>query len=355
MMDVKKELFANAYKNRIPLTATIEIISECNFRCVHCYVDNNFRKDILTYEEIIDFGNQIINMGCLYVILTGGEVLLHPDFKRIYEFFVLKGICVSVFTNGSLIDESIIKLFVKYPPRVVEITMYGFSADTYKKVAKSNMYDIVKNNILLLTQNGINVLLKMFVLSLNYCDFYKIREFALENSIPFKYDSRIIAPLDSSEIKYQLHEKDAIELELARFSTVKKYNEYTYEYIVDKRYNKVFQCGAGRISCWLKSNNHFRICNFLSNFEFDMKKYKVAEVWNLISNYIEKKIDENSKCYNCKYRNYCDFCPAISYVTFQNADMINQHNLYCKKAEMRALYSKNKEANSDDDLSNTWI
>lgn len=90
MIDFKKELFANAYKRRIPLTATIEIISQCNFRCVHCYIENDCRKNALTYEEIVDFGNQIIQMGCLYVVLTGGEVLLHPDFERIYMFLFFK-------------------------------------------------------------------------------------------------------------------------------------------------------------------------------------------------------------------------------------------------------------------------
>ena len=141
MIDFKKELFSNALKQRIPLIATIEIISQCNFRCVHCYIENKCRKDILTFEEIEDFGNQIIRMGCLYVVLTGGEVLLHPDFERIYLFFIQKGVCVSVFTNGSLINDKIINLFTQYPPRVVEITMYGFNQDTYKLVTKKNLFE----------------------------------------------------------------------------------------------------------------------------------------------------------------------------------------------------------------------
>lgn len=344
MIDYKKELFANAYKKRIPLTATIEIISECNFRCIHCYIDKSFRNEILTYEQIVEFGNQIIEMGCLYVVLTGGEVLLHPDFKRIYEFFVKKGICVSVFTNGSLIDDEIIELFVKYPPRVVEITMYGFSSDTYKRITKTVQYATVKNNILKLMHRGINVLLKMFVLDKNYCDFEAIRKFAIDNSIPFKYDSRIIAELNSDEMTHQLPENIALDLELSRFSTVTKYNEETFNYIIETGTNKLFQCGAGRSSCWLKSNNRLRICNFLSHIEFDMNRYTVEKAWELIPQYIENNIPKESKCYDCEYRNFCDYCPAISHVTFQSADMMNQIFSYCRRAKLRSKSDKNRES-----------
>ena len=342
MIDYKKDLFSHAYKHRVPLTATIELISECNFRCVHCYIDNTVRKDILSYDQVVDFGEQIIKMGCLYVILTGGEVLLHPDFKRIYTYFATKGVCVSVFTNGSLIDNDVLSLFQNYPPRVVEITMYGFSNNTYMQVAKTPKYDVVKNNIILLAQNGINVLLKMFVLNNNYCDFESIRQFALEYSIPFKYDTRIICESNSKEMMYQIDDELSLKLELSKSSTAVKYNEETFNYIVGTRQNKLFQCGAGRSSCWLKSNYHLRLCNFLSCVEYDLNKYNVAEAWKLMEQYINDDIPRDSKCYDCIYRKYCNYCPATSFVGFKRTDMLFQNTIFCKNARLKA--SKDKES-----------
>ena len=142
MVDFKKDLFSYAYKNRVPLTVTIELLSDCNFRCLHCYIDKEKQtKDILSYEEVVHFGQQIVEKGCLYVVLTGGEVFLHPQFKEIYYFFVKKGVSVSVFSNGSLLNSEILNLFLKYPPRVVEITMYGFSKEKYIKVTQRECID----------------------------------------------------------------------------------------------------------------------------------------------------------------------------------------------------------------------
>lgn len=335
MIDFKKELFSNALKQRIPLIATIEIISQCNFRCVHCYIENKCRKDILTFEEIEDFGNQIIRMGCLYVVLTGGEVLLHPDFERIYLFFIQKGVCVSVFTNGSLINDKIINLFTQYPPRVVEITMYGFNQDTYKLVTKKNLFENVKKNVLSLKNNGINVLLKMFVINENYKDFQSVYQFAIENKISFKFDSLIIANKDSREMNYQISENHVLELSQKVIGEDRKYNDETYNYVMNYRYNKLYQCGAGRNSCWLKSNYHLRMCNFLSCVEFDLRSCTGFEAWQQMKLYIEEDIAESSDCYKCVYRTYCDYCPAKSYVTYNTTDMNFHQSVYCKVAQMR--------------------
>ena len=343
MIDFKKELFLYAYKTRIPLIATIEIISECNFRCIHCYIDRDCRKNMLTYEQVVDFGNQVLAMGCLYVVLTGGEVFLHPDFKRIYTFFAQKGVAVSVFTNGSLVDADTIELFKKFPPRVVEITMYGFNKPTYQQVTKTKYYDAVKTNVLALKRNGIHVLLKAFVLQENYCDFDAIRTFASSNSIPFKYDTKIISGRDSIESTHQLDENAAFELERSDVSTVKKYDDETYQYITDWNANDFFRCGAGRSSCWLKSNYKLRACNFLSFLEYDLNEYTVAEAWELFSSYIHKKLSAESDCYNCAYRKHCSYCPAIAYVTTGSNDMCKKNEAYCKRAIARTLnggYSK---------------
>lgn len=341
MIDFKKELFANAYKRRLPLTVTIEIIAQCNFRCVHCYIDNDCRKDMLTFEEIVDFGNQVIQMGCLYVILTGGEVLLHPDFERIYLFFIKKGVCVSVFTNGSLITANIIKLFMQYPPRVVEITMYGFCEDTYESVTKQSVFKRVHENILQLKKNGINVLLKMFVVSENYEEFQNIQKFSAENNIPFKYDYMIIAAGNAEEIKHQISDECIIRLIKKGIVTAAKYNEQMYQFIMGSHDRKLYLCGAGRNSCWLKSNNRLRICNFLDNIDFDLKKYKVREAWTKMQPYIERRLSESSECGNCYYRTYCDYCPAKSHVAYVNSDMEQHSDIYCKIAKTRAYIQRN--------------
>lgn len=335
MFNYKKALFLEAMKKRIPLTSTIEIIGECNFRCVHCYIDNKSRKDVLSFDDIKKFGDQIISMGCLYVILTGGEVLLHPEFKKIYLYFITKGVCVSIFTNGSLINDDVIKLFIHYPPKQIEITMYGASDEVYNIVTRRKTYDIVFNNILKLKNNNINVLVKMFVTKENYDDFQKIEDFVKQNKIPFKFDTMILAHPFSEEKKHQIDDEKVIELEKKKIGLISKVDEDLNNTLEKLCQNKLYQCGAGRSSCWLKSNNHLRMCNFLSCIDFDMNEVSVADAWNKMSSYIDEPIDTENKCYKCKYQSYCDYCPAKSYMSFGCTNMIFQEQIFCDVAKER--------------------
>src|SRR5262249_31776721 len=74
-----------AYKNFVPLNASIELTLRCNIRCLHCY---NFDRDEpraacdkpeLSTAEILRVMDELRAAGCLFVALTGGEALSHPD------------------------------------------------------------------------------------------------------------------------------------------------------------------------------------------------------------------------------------------------------------------------------------
>ncbi len=41
---------------------------------------------------------------------------------------------MTVFTNATLIDERIVRLFEELPPQLVEVTLYGASEEVYERV-----------------------------------------------------------------------------------------------------------------------------------------------------------------------------------------------------------------------------
>ena len=58
-----------------------------------------------TADEWLKVAKEAADMGCLFLLLTGGEPLLHPEFKQIYRGLQELGIYLTVNTNGTLIDE----------------------------------------------------------------------------------------------------------------------------------------------------------------------------------------------------------------------------------------------------------
>lgn len=308
------ELLSKAKKIKIPLTCVMEITSKCNFRCVHCYLDGIHDQE-LSLKECLDYINQIKNLGGRFLTLTGGEPLLHPHFKEIYTYAYSKGLLIDVFTNGSLIDDNILDLFRTLPPRVIEVSLYGFDINTFMNVTRTN-YDLKKilSNIKKIQANGLNVILKNIVLKNNVSDFFKIKNWAFKEGINFKYDFNIFPTIQNNEAptNFALTTNEIIQLEIAEGKTDQWIKQYKNREWFSKE-----RCGCGRISYMISSASMVRKCNFLvdSNECFSLKNNTLEDIWELLKKQ-ETKNDE--ECQMCEYKALCDICPAMSYAMNEN-------------------------------------
>ena len=125
-----------------PLSFYIEFTARCNNNCTHCYEnvsadDVEARKKELSLEQLKPIIDDAVSMGALWCTITGGEPLIRKDFSDIYLYLKKKGLLVSVFTNATLITDEHIRLFKKYPPRDLEVTVYGVTSGTYAAVTRN--------------------------------------------------------------------------------------------------------------------------------------------------------------------------------------------------------------------------
>ncbi len=119
----------------------IELTERCNNNCLHCCINQpEHDADALSREMSTDFVKGIVTqaaaLGCLTVRFTGGEPLLRPDLAELYLFARRLGMQVILFTNARLITAELALLLAKYPPgRVVEVSVYGITPESYDRVA----------------------------------------------------------------------------------------------------------------------------------------------------------------------------------------------------------------------------
>ena len=305
-------LYKDAFNTRTPITCTIELTRECNFRCLHCYIPSN-RQVFLSFDQVKRFVDSIVAKGCLFFTITGGDIFVHPDFERIYEYIFLKGCVITLFSNGSLLNKSHLALFQKYPPAGFEITLYGASEETYQKTVGVRLFERTINNIKLLVENNFTVLLKMFVMKENYDDFEAVVNISKDLGCSFKFDCMIIDDVCSSTISHQITPDQIIRLNsLAKSKINKEYDPEYEQFLLQMTLGKLFKCGAGRISCVLKANNEIRMCTFLEEYSFSLNDYSFDEVWNIYGKVVELPENKLDKCTICAFKDSCYQCPARS-------------------------------------------
>lgn len=344
-------------RKRIPLSFSLEITARCNNNCRHCYInlpaeDPRARSAELTLEEIADIAEQAVEMGALTCLLTGGEPLLRPDFPDIYLGLKRKGLLVSVFTNATLIGEQHVELWKRYPPRDLEVTVYGVTRATYEAVTRRpGAFDAFQRGLRLLLDNGISVRLKTMALRSNLGELHHIADFCrryteglyrFDPLLHLRYDGN---PRRNAEIlDERLRPEEIVALERADPERLSALNEHCHHLIREESRDSgcahLFRCGAGVGSFAISYDGVFRLCDSLwaHGTTFDLRRGTLSEAWldfvPWVRNLPSQNLQSRQTCGGCPLINLCLSCPAHAHL--ETGEMEGTTPYFCAVARARA-------------------
>lgn len=335
----------------------LEITARCNNNCKHCYInlpagDSNAKDRELSIEEISRIADEAIELGAIWVLITGGEPLLRKDFSEIYMLLKQKGLLVSVFTNATLIRKEHVDLFLKYPPRDIEISVYGATEDIYDRLTGiPGSFSAFRNGLFLLVDNGVRVRLKAMAFKSTYHEMQEISEFCRRYTKDYyRFDPLLHLRFDRNErrnaeiMAERLSPEEIVMVERSdqeRFDSLNKgCDKLINEGFCNNNCNHLFHCGAGNGSFSVSYTGKLRLCSSLWTPEtlYDLRSGTVRDAWE---NHIPKVRDLRSKnpeflekCRRCPIINLCLWCPAHAYLEKGAMDAYAEY--FCRVAHARA-------------------
>ena len=214
--EYESRLWKTAELHHLPMAGSFELTYRCNFDCVHCFQQDVREQKEASTEAWLALVDQIADAGCFWLTLTGGEAIIHPGFTQIYERAIRRGLLVTVFSNGSTLSEKIIELFKRFPPRTIEVTLYGASSETYgKSTGRERNYELAMAGVKRAIAAGFDVQLKTIVFKETAGDFDAMQALAKELGRPFRYDTSIHATIGGSHkpSEHRLAPEAIVELE----------------------------------------------------------------------------------------------------------------------------------------------
>lgn len=348
-------LWKKIQEKRIPLSFTLEVTPRCNNNCRHCYINQDTqtgRGKVIPLEALKAVASEAVSLGALWCLVTGGEPLLREDFFDIYLNLKREGLLVSVFTNATLVEKEHVALFKKYPPREVEVSVYGVTEETYERVTRRpGSYKAFRRGLALLHQAGIKVRLKTMALRSNVHELAKIADFCRGHGESlFRFDPFLHLRLDgdqrrNSEIKAErLLPEEIVALERwdrQRFEALKKACGVAVD--TPSKYSacdRLFQCGAGKGSFSVNWKGILSLCTSLSHpsCTYDLRKGSIAEAWYQfvpdVRRMRSKRLDFSTRCGSCPIINLCVWCPANAYL--ETGALDGPVSYFCHVAHARA-------------------
>lgn len=350
-------LWEKMRSNRRPASFSLELTARCNNNCRHCYInvpagDRAAKEEELSLEEIKRIADEAISLGTIWCLLTGGEPLLREDFADIYLYLKRKGFLMQVFTNAIPITEEHIKLFKEYPPRDIEVSVYGATKETYERVSrKVGSFDAFIRGLNLLLKNGISVRLKAMALRSNYHEMPEIARFCRERTKDyFRFDPFIHLrfdgdPVRNEEIKSErLSPDEVVALEQSDAEHFQAMEEHCDTLIRSGHpqvsTNHLFLCGIANTRFDVSYNGMFRLCSSLCHPDcvYDLRKGSLADAWHNFASQVKDMRSDRKEflesCRVCPILNLCLWCPAHAYL--ETGEMDSPVDYFCKVAHARA-------------------
>jgi radical SAM protein with 4Fe4S-binding SPASM domain len=316
------ELRAQLQGRRYPLSGTLEITERCNLACVHCFINQpagcrEAKERELSLDRITAILDQMAEAGCLSLLLTGGEVLLRPDFVDIYRHAKRVGMLVTVYTNGTLLTPRIADVLSELPPHVLEITLYGHSQETYERVTQvRGSYARCHRGIELALERRLQLALKAVVLADNRHELKQMAAFAASRTdIPFRYDGILWPRLDGGRQPYAcgLTPQEVVALDRDDAERQQKWQE-----LVERqngglvRAESVYTCGAGLHGFHIDAVGRMSPCMMARRPAYDLGQMSFREAWESLGAVRNKQRRLDTPCRTCTVGALCWQCPGWS-------------------------------------------
>ena len=348
MNTISDYLYQKASVNKIPLGGTLELSPVCNFRCKMCYVRKTPAqlqqegKQLIPAEKWLSLAQKLREAGTLYLLLTGGEPFVYPNFRELFQSLHRMGFLLSVNTNASMIDAETMKWLKETAPTRMNITLYGASRETYGRICgNEDGYDRTVQAIHYLKEAGIPIVMNASMIPENEVDLEKLYEFGRSLDINTRISTYMFPPVrrerEASDSRFTPQEAAKMFLRRSKCQFSPKALEEMFRKQQaggDEDWGtseECMHCRAGRSSFFISWEGKMTACGlFPFPLVTDPFEKPFAQCWSELTEQV-RTVPVLKQCRNCPLRQIC--CPCAATVHAECGDVNGKAEYLCQMAK----------------------
>ena len=352
---LERRLVHKAKQSKVPINGSIELLPLCNMNCDMCYVrlspsEMEAQGRLRSLDEWLEIAEEMRDAGTLFLLLTGGEPLLYPEFKQLYLKLKDMGFVITINTNGTLIDDIWADFFGEHKPRRINITLYGADDQAYRELCHyPGGFDKVINAVKLLKEREVDVKLSSSLTRTNQNDMARIINLGEALGIPVRIDTYMMPAVRERNRPYDEQSRlDPVSAARVRIQALKQemgkelFEEYArkivfeVEHILPEDGPGKVHCLAGNCSFTINWQGYLRPCVVMSEPSVSVFEEGFEKAWQKVSDAVSE-IRTSSVCNACKYRPICRTCCASALLEEGSYDAVPKYMCAYAKESYRLI------------------
>lgn len=321
-----------------------EITRRCNLKCVHCRSSSELEAKEhpdFSFDEAKRVLDDISSYASPVVVLSGGEPLLREDVFDIAAYGTEKDLRMCLATNGTLVNEEIVKKIKESGIKMVSLSLDGSTAavhDNFRNVPGA--FDGTINAARLFKENDIKFLINSSFTKRNQDEIPKILKLAKELGATAWYMFMIVPTGRGEDIMEELISAEDYE-ELLKWHYEMEKNEDellvrptcapSYYRVVlqqakeqgDDFERRTLQfstggskgCLAGQLISLIDVDGNVLPCSYFPMSAGNIREKSFKDIWE--NSELFKDLRDfkayKGRCGACEYVNVCGGCRARAY------------------------------------------
>lgn len=299
-------------KLKSPITVNLAITEKCNQECNFCFVNSDYRGKNFPLDKIKKVLDECARADVFNIKLFGGEPFIHPDVVEITKYAYNKGFDVAFSSNGTLIDEKMVKNIKDYISAGA-ISIHGFK-DTHEKIInRKNFFKKSLNAIEVLTSYNIPTGIlytftkenknELYSFGKFILDSYDVGAFTVDRFVPLGRGTEKLSP---SVEEYNKAFSELLELKREYPETIVELGDsFPFCLLEKEEYKEVVRggCSAGHSFCEIDGCGNLKICPSFHYSVGNILQTSLEEIWqNMeeLNKYRNLEIYLPEYCKTCK-------------------------------------------------------
>jgi len=176
------------------------------------------------------------------------------------------------------------------------------------------------------------------VMTLNQDEIWKMKKYAEDLGVEFRFDPLLNPRLDGSKepCKLRISPEEVVKFDLGDEKRRKAWKEFCERFLGPIRSDNLYVCSAGRTSFHIDPYGELSVCIISRSQTYHLPSGSFREGWyNFIpSEVLSLKESGDYKCSKCDLGNLCNRCPGWSELETGNPEMPVEY--LCRVAHLRA-------------------